>query len=1191
MQTNTQPQSDESARRIFFRIGLVGVGITCLFAALGLFGWITGWHILTSLRADLIPLAPSSSVAFLLLSSILLIQMTDHLQGKRVWAAAVLTLLVLIFGLLEVVQQFTGLSLNLEDVLLPNLGFFNPGIPAGRMSPGTGALFAVAGLALLALLSQPARANPRHPLRDVAGVLACLVSVTGLTFLIAYLFGEPLLYNMSNLIPISAPAAIGFISLGLALAAAVGPDAFPGDWFSGDSTRARMLRALAPLIVLVGLFNFIADPLAHYLSMGSLPLATAIMAVAYMLVSAVVFGLATRGVGRNMDQAVAERKLATDELRALFAAMTDVVLVYDADGRYLQVAPTNPARLIRPASELLGKNVDEVLPADQARMVHETTQRALAERQTVHTTYALQIDGSEVWFEGSISPLTEHTVFFVARDITASRRAQVALRESEARFRSITEQLNDLVALTDTRGVIVYASPASINVFGLTQDEMSGRHFNEFLDASSIPLAGAAFERDMRDGSGSFGLELLMKRKDGSTFIGELNGSRILTGNQPGALVTVRDISERKRSEEVLNRMAAIVESSDDAIISKDLSGIILNWNASAEHLYGYTAGEVIGKPIAILLPPDRPDDITPILAKVRAGERLSHFETVRRARDGRLVDVSLSISPIKDKAGQIVAASTIARDITARKRAEQEILQLNRDLERRVDERTARLQLANLELARAARMKDEFLASMSHELRTPLTGILGLSESMQMDTYGHLDEKQSRIMKLIEESGRHLLDLINDILDLSKIEAGKFDLQLDTVALAGICQASLQMTRSMAQKKRQRTSFTIDPPEIVMRLDVRRLKQILVNLLSNAVKFTPEGGSLGVEVRGSQAEKMVSITVWDTGIGIAPEDLPRLFQVFVQLDSKLSRQYAGTGLGLALVKRLTELQGGRVEVQSTPGQGSRFTIRLPWQLAPAAPAAQPDAISATSMTFDEDDARAELLTGYLKNLGYDNRHQPVALGAVELAAEFKPDFVLVNLDLPDKNGLQLLKELKQDTRTRRIPVLLMSPEDKRAEVLAQGADGFLRVPFTLADVRAEVGRDASRAAGRPTPVPCVLMADDDPVVLEALTDYLSSHGLNVSTVQNGSELLAVLEKLRPDILLVDMQMPGISGLDILQRIRAHSDARIARLPMIAVTAMAMSGDRERILAAGANEYISKPVRLNLLLNTIRGLL
>jgi signal transduction histidine kinase len=268
---------------------------------------------------------------------------------------------------------------------------------------------------------------------------------------------------------------------------------------------------------------------------------------------------------------------------------------------------------------------------------------------------------------------------------------------------------------------------------------------------------------------------------------------------------------------------------------------------------------------------------------------------------------------------------------VTDRKKAELALREAHNLLELRVLERTADLQAANLALEKAAHVKDEFLASINHELRTPLTGILGLSEVMQLQTYGPLNEKQMTALKHIVASGKLLLKLINDILDFSRIEARQLSLNIGPCQLNQICEASLQAVAIQTQQKKMETSFNCNPASIVIQADAHRLRQMLDNLINNAIKFTPPGGSLGIEVNGSPAEQLARITVWDTGIGIRSEDLPRLFQIFVQLDSSLARQYNGTGLGLALVQRLAELHDGSVSVQSQPGHGSRFTICLPW--------------------------------------------------------------------------------------------------------------------------------------------------------------------------------------------------------------------------------------------------------------------
>lgn len=272
-----------------------------------------------------------------------------------------------------------------------------------------------------------------------------------------------------------------------------------------------------------------------------------------------------------------------------------------------------------------------------------------------------------------------------------------------------------------------------------------------------------------------------------------------------------------------------------------------------------------------------------------------------------------------------------LQKEIDERRRAEEALRKAHDELEMRVRERTAELSRANEELARASRLKDEFLATMSHELRTPLNAVLGMAESLQEEVYGPINDRQLKSLRTIEESGRHLLELINDILDLSKIGAGKVELEITAVSVESVCQASLRFIKQTAQRKRLKVSFLFDSSVTTIHADERRLRQILVNLLSNAVKFTSEGGSIGLEVEEDCEQHLAHFTVWDTGIGIAEEDLDRLFQPFVQLDASLSRKYQGTGLGLALVDNIVKMHRGSISVESEIGKGSRFTISLPW--------------------------------------------------------------------------------------------------------------------------------------------------------------------------------------------------------------------------------------------------------------------
>ncbi|MCI0725645.1 MAG: ATP-binding protein, partial [Chloroflexi bacterium] len=413
-------------------------------------------------------------------------------------------------------------------------------------------------------------------------------------------------------------------------------------------------------------------------------------------------------------------------------------------------------------------------------------------------------------------------------------------------------------------------------------------------------------------------------------------------------------------------------------------------------------------------------------------------------------------------------------QEIRERKRAEAALEAERALLARCVEERTADLNAFNTELERVVRLKDEFLASMSHELHIPLNAILGMSEALQEQVYGPLNEKQMSSLHSIEENGRHLLSLINDILDLSKIETGKLELEVGLVSVESVCQASLRFIRQDAYKKRLVVNFSCDEAVTTIWADERRLKQVLVNLLSNAVKFTPNGGEIGLEVSGDQAGQAVSFTVWDTGIGIAPGEMRRLFQPFVQLDSRPSRHYTGTGLGLSLVYRMTEMHGGGVAVASQVAQGSRFTVTFPWTL------------------------------------------------------------------------------------------------NQKAEKEGDRATGLSTTTHALLD---------RLTTSSPPQHATILLAEDNEASIAVLNDYLAARGYRVLVARNGQEAVERTVEARPDVILMDIQMPGLDGLEAIRRIRSYKEFADS-IPIITLTALVMPGDRERCLAAGANAYMSKPVPL-----------
>ncbi len=373
-----------------------------------------------------------------------------------------------------------------------------------------------------------------------------------------------------------------------------------------------------------------------------------------------------------------------------------------------------------------------------------------------------------------------------------------------------------------------------------------------------------------------------------------------------------------------------LVERMDDGLIVLDTQNRVIDINSAARNLLVVPTDLMLGDP------GERLETVWRTAIGVTVSPIPAHTEIIITTNPHRCVDVR--VSPIQDRHQQFVGHLIVCRDITERRRLEENLRKseekyrlLSQELEQRVEERTTELQIANLALAKALKVKNEFMATMSHELRTPLNGILGGLEIFQIPTYGQLTEKQRSAVGMIEKSGIQLRDVINDVLELTMLQSGTILPHPHSCTMNIVCTLALGTIRSQAAQKRQQTHLAINPKDIVFQTDERRLYQLLKHLVNNASKFTPDGGEFGIEVVGDREAQQLRMTVWDRGIGIAAHDLPHLFQPFVQLDARLARQYEGTGLGLALVKHLAELLGGNVGVESDLGHGSRFMVTLPW--------------------------------------------------------------------------------------------------------------------------------------------------------------------------------------------------------------------------------------------------------------------
>ena len=591
----------------------------------------------------------------------------------------------------------------------------------------------------------------------------------------------------------------------------------------------------------------------------------------------------------------------------------------------------------------------------------------------------------------------------------SARRALNRVAEQGELLRVTLRSIGDAVITTGNDGRISSLNDVAEALTGWSRAEAIGQKldtvFRIINEETRQPVENPA-TRALREGV-VLGLanHTVLIRRDGREYPIDDSAAPIRseTGTVSGCVLIFRDVSnqrglERQRTEQLhtARLLAAIVESSNDAIVGKTLDGTIRSWNAGAERVFGYTADEAVGKNISLVIPPDRLGEEEQIIARLKAGERIEHFETERRHRDGRLLQVSLTISPIRDESGAVVGASKIARDVTERRRLEDSLRSLAADL------------------SRADRKKNEFLAMLAHELRNPIAAIsnavralrLGVSDADAVRSTSEMLERQ------VAQLGR----LVEDLLDVNRITHGKIELRKARTALAPILQQAIDAAQPMCRNLGHEFTVTLPPHDIHVEGDAARLTQVVGNLLHNACKFTDPGGRIFLTV-GQEGREAV-IRVRDTGIGIATEHFPVLFEMFRQVDTSLERSQGGLGIGLTLVKTLVELHGGAVSVTSEgPARGSEFTVRLP--VAPQPPDAAPaKAVATTSasrrvLVVDDNADGAESLAMLLQFDGHETRMAHDGRAALDAAERFRPDVILLDIGLPGMNGYEVCRQIR----------------------------------------------------------------------------------------------------------------------------------------------------------------------------------
>ena len=506
-------------------------------------------------------------------------------------------------------------------------------------------------------------------------------------------------------------------------------------------------------------------------------------------------------------------------------------------------------------------------------------------------------------------------------------------------------------------------------------------------------------------------------------------------------------------------------------------------------------------------------------------------------------------------------------------------------------------------QLKQAKFLQESFMACMSHELRTPLNSILGLTEAHTERIYGELNEAQVETLGGIERGGRDLLELINNILDLTRIAGGEMPIEMTPFSVGEMCHSCVKAFEERARSENIQLTANLESTIGMMTGDELRIRQMLSHLLDNAIKFTNTNGSVALDAALDREAQMIHIAVSDTGVGIPRESLPDLFAAFQQIDGSIRREHSGTGLGLTLVSQLAELHGGSVSVESELGEGSRFIITLPLGEAQDSPVCEnpghPEVVEIKkALVVEDSEAAADQICRYLGERGIETSICPRGDEALSTTAHYEPDIIILDIQLPGLLGWEVMERLKANPRTRHIPIMIVSIVDERQRALSLGASEYLVKPINRNQLSYALCKLMASCASTPDNItklgnkhnstatdddvrPHILLAEDNEANIKTLTDYLGAKGYRVSVARDGIEAINQTNALFPDLILMDIQMPNLNGIEAMEKIRA--DEEIPNIPTVALTALAMPGDRERCLAAGACDYLSKPVSLKAL--------